>query len=153
MTRLILIPPILQMLVMLVDEGWFHRQRGLPRWERIGHPLDTLTTAACFSWMVLVRPGTTAALLGYLGLAAFSCLFVTKDEFIHLHVCSATESWLHSLLFVLHPLVFLAFGAIWWSGRDAWLVQTQLALTLAFGGYQLVYWSVLWTPKPIVYHR
>ena len=23
--------------------AWFHRRRGLPRWERIGHPLDTLT--------------------------------------------------------------------------------------------------------------
>ncbi len=37
------IPFALQTCCMAVDEVHFHRQRGLPRWERLGHPLDTLT--------------------------------------------------------------------------------------------------------------
>jgi hypothetical protein len=40
------IPFALQMCCMAVDEVHFHRQRGLPRWERLGHPLDTLTVCA-----------------------------------------------------------------------------------------------------------
>jgi len=29
---------------MGVDEFYFHRRRGLPRWERLAHPLDTMTS-------------------------------------------------------------------------------------------------------------
>jgi 2-polyprenyl-6-hydroxyphenyl methylase / 3-demethylubiquinone-9 3-methyltransferase len=39
----LVVPLGLQALAMAVDEAYFHRRRGLPRWERIGHPLDTLT--------------------------------------------------------------------------------------------------------------
>src|SRR5690606_12706734 len=70
----------LQALAMVVDEGWFHRRRGLPRWERIGHPLDTLTIALCLAWLLCVPPSESAALPGYLVLAIGSTLFVTKDE-------------------------------------------------------------------------
>jgi hypothetical protein len=145
MTGVLLLPALLQMLAMLADEGWCHRRRGLPRWERLGHPLDTLSVAACYAWLVASNPGGHALAI-YVGLAAFSCLFVTKDEFVHARVCDGPESWLHAVLFVLHPIVFLAFGVLWWSGQGAWLVRAQLAATLVFCGYQLLYWngSVLW---------
>jgi hypothetical protein len=128
---------------MLADEAWFHRRRGLPRWERLGHPLDSLSVAAAYTWLVLVPPGAHA-LAAYVGLAGFSCLFVTKDEAVHARLCSAGEHWLHALLFVLHPIVFAAFAVLWWMGGHDWLVRAQLALTVSFMAYQLLYWSVAW---------
>jgi hypothetical protein len=141
MSPWVLVPVVLQMLAMFVDEFVFHRARGLPRWERIGHPLDTLSAALCYGWLVLVPLSTPYALGVYVGLCAFSCLFITKDEFVHARLCQPLEAWLHAVLFVLHPLVFLAFGLIWASGQGAWLLQTELLLTLGFGAYQLSYWT------------
>ncbi|MEI9949336.1 MAG: hypothetical protein WDO74_10225 [Pseudomonadota bacterium] len=146
MSRLLLVPVVLQMLAMFVDEFVFHRARGLPRWERIGHPLDTLTAALCYGWLVLVPPSAPHALGVYVGLCAFSCLFITKDEFVHARLCEPLETWLHAVLFVLHPLVFLAFGVVWWSTESAWLLQTELLLTVGFAVYQLSYWT-LWSPR------
>jgi hypothetical protein len=125
---------------MAIDEGWFHRRRGLPVWERVGHPMDTLTVAACFAWVVLRRPDAPGALVGYGILAAFSCLFVTKDEIVHKALCSAAESWLHALLFVLHPIVFLAAGALWRSGVET-VLTVQLVIVLSFAAYQAMYWG------------
>ncbi len=141
---LLLAPVALQALVMFADEGWCHRRRGLDRWERIGHPIDTLSVAACYAWLAFVRPSAPHALPLYLALAAFSCLLVTKDEPVHAKVCDGLESWLHALLFVLHPVVLIAFGVAWWSGDHAWMFRGQLALTLAFAAYQIVYWSIPW---------
>lgn len=138
---LLLIPIVLQGVVMVVDEGWFHRRRGLPRWERIGHPLDTLTIAACIGWLLIASPGDANALAIYIALAAGSTLFVTKDEPIHARLCSAGEHWLHAVLFVLHPIVLAAFGLLWWTGHHTILLG-QLAVTLAFLGYQIVYWTL-----------
>ena len=42
---------------------------------------------------------------------------------------------------MLHPLTFVGFGALWWQGGHARLVVAQLALTLAFLAYQVVYWN------------
>ncbi|HEX7480692.1 MAG TPA: hypothetical protein VF331_23025 [Polyangiales bacterium] len=142
-------PVLIQASAMLADEGWFHRRRGLPRWERIGHPLDTLTTALCYGWLVSVSPQAPHALAVYIGLALFSCLFITKDEFIHAKVCSPTEGWLHSLLFVIHPVVLMAFGYVWRSAADAahWVLRAQLLITLAFATYQIWYWSVFCKPS------
>ncbi len=135
------VPIALQALAMIVDEGWFHRQRGLPRWERIGHPLDTLTIAACLTWLLCVSPASSVALPGYIALAIGSTLFVTKDEGVHARACTAREHWLHAVLFALHPIVLAAFGWLWWQGQLA-VLQVQLAVTLAFMTYQVVYWNV-----------
>ncbi len=147
MRAFLVLPALVQALAMLVDEGWFHRRRGLPRWERVGHPLDTITVAACYAWLVATDPGSAHALGIYAGLSTFSCLFITKDELVHKRVCEGWETWLHAILFVLHPIVFLTFGLIWASGKDAWLLRAQLALTLAFAAYQVLYWSVLCNPR------
>jgi len=138
---ILLLPAALQALAMLADELVFHRRRGLPRWERLGHPLDTLTAALCYCWLV-VMPASNADALGvYVALCAFSCLFITKDELVHARLCEPLESWLHALLFVLHPIVFLAFGVVWHSGAHAWLPKGALGLTLALLSYQVVYWN------------
>jgi 2-polyprenyl-6-hydroxyphenyl methylase/3-demethylubiquinone-9 3-methyltransferase len=130
-----LIPIGLQALAMLVDEGVFHRRRELPRWERIGHPLDTLTIAICLAWLLL---GGSLAI--YIGLAIVSTLFVTKDEGVHAKLCGAGEQWLHAVLFALHPIVLAAFAWLSQNGhRD--ILAGQLAVTLAFMTYQVVYWN------------
>ncbi len=142
MNALVLTVAGLQALVMLFDEGWFHRRRGLPRWERIGHPLDTATVIACYAWLSLVSPSASVALPVYVALASFSCLFVTKDEVVHARLCSRAECWLHALLFVLHPIVLAAF-ALAWSRGEVWMIHAQLALTIALGAYQVGYWNLV----------
>ncbi len=142
MLALFVVPVALQGLAMLVDEAWFHHRRGLPRWERIGHPLDTLTIVLCLGWLLISSPDDSTAVAVYVGLAIFSTLFVTKDEWIHASACSAGEQWLHSLLFALHPIVLAAFAWTWWSGREDLLIA-QLVVTSAFLVYQVVYWNFL----------
>jgi hypothetical protein len=138
---LLLLPAALQGLAMLLDELVFHRKRGLPRWERLGHPLDTLTAALCYGWLVVVPASSAHALGVYVALCAFSCMFITKDEFVHARLCEPFETWLHALLFVLHPVVFLAFGVIWYSGADEWAIKGALAATFGLLTYQVAYWS------------
>ena len=137
------VPVALQAVAMLVDEGLFHRRRGLPRWERIGHPLDTLTIAACLIWLVAVPPTSPSALPVYVTLAVISTLFVTKDEPVHARLCTGGEQWLHAVLFVLHPIVLAAFALIWWFGEGPVMLEIQLGVVLAFGAYQAIYWNVL----------
>jgi hypothetical protein len=139
---LLLVPAVLQGLAMLVDEGWCHRRRGLPRWERIGHPIDTLSVAACYLWLVSRPPDAPGALAGYIALAFASCLIITKDEPVHARHCGPGEMWLHAVLFVLHPIVFLGFGVVWWTGAAPWILRAQLALTLGWATYQVVYWRL-----------
>jgi hypothetical protein len=145
---LLLVPAFLQAAAMAVDEGVWHRRRGLPRWERVGHPIDTMSTAACYAWLSLVRPGSGGALAGYVVLCAASCLIITKDEPVHAKLCGPGESWVHAVLFVLHPIVFLAFGTIWMSGRYSWLLWGQCALTISFAIYQFAYWRFRWKQHP-----
>ncbi len=142
MLAVLLLPALLQALLMFGDEFVYHRRRGLPLWERLGHPLDTLSVAACYGFLCVASPSHPRALAGYIGLCAFSCLFITKDEFIHSRLCEPFENWLHALLFVLHPIVFLAFGWAWFTGYGAFLVRGALLSTLSLLVYQLVYWNV-----------
>ncbi len=136
-------PVGLQALATLADELYFHKQRGLPRWERIGHPLDTLTVLACYA-VALALPFTQASLRLYATLAAFSCLFVTKDEIVHAKHCEPFEHWLHALLFVLHPITLASVGYLW-INQARTLVFGLGAITLSFGLYQTLYWNTSWT--------
>jgi hypothetical protein len=128
---------------MLVDEFYFHRRRRLPRWERVGHPLDTLTVLLCYA-VALLCPPSFAAGGAYVAVGVFSCLFVTKDEWLHARLCSPAEHWLHSVLFVLHPVVLGLVGFLWVQGGQRTLLTLQAAVTLAFGVYQTVYWNFSW---------
>jgi hypothetical protein len=121
MWRLAPIPFLAHSLGMLLDEAWFHRRRRLPAWERWGHPLDTLTVLACYG-LALAMPPSRGVLIAYMTLAAFSCLFITKDEWIHARHCTGGEMWLHAFL------------------------AGQTLLTALFLGYQLFYWNGPWKP-------
>lgn len=141
MSSFLFLPLVLQSLLILIDEVYFHRKRGLPDWEVYGHPLDSLSVAAPFA-VVVFAPFSPASLTLYLVLAAFSSLFITKDEFLHAHVCTPMEHWLHSLLFVLHPIVFMAAGWLWYLGEGVWFLRAQLGLVLCFTLYQFLYWKI-----------
>src|SRR5579859_2687786 len=112
MKYLLLLPLVIQGLAILVDEFYFHFSRGLPRWERIGHPLDTFTVLAPVLWLLIAAP-TATNLVVYIVAAIFSCLFVTKDEFVHAELCVPAEHWNHAVLFIAHPLVFVALALLW----------------------------------------
>jgi hypothetical protein len=148
MAALLMTPFAVQALAMAVDEGWFHRRRGLPRWERLGHPVDTLTVALTYAWALASDPRRGSSLAVYVGLAAVSCLVITKDEPVHRRVCPPGECWVHALLFILHPVVFLAFALLWRSGQHRLLLELQLGATIAYGLYQLIYWNVPWRAAP-----
>jgi hypothetical protein len=166
MWKLALFPFALQTLAMIFDEGYFHVRRGLPQWERIGHPIDTCSVLVCMGF-VLFAPFSSSALAIYIGLAAFSSILVTKDEFVHKDHCPASENWLHALLFTLHPITLTCAGFIWpvvqgvevtpWIAR--WLdnkealylfLRIQFGAMIAFAVYQIVFWNIIWKDKPVL---
>jgi hypothetical protein len=135
-------PFVVQGVVMTVDEFYCHRRRELRRWERIGHPLDTLTYLLCFLFLLFVEP-SSAALGAYVALSGFSCLFITKDEWQHRELCTPFENWLHALLYILHPIVLIAAGWAWWSHLEdlRFAVGAMAAITASFGIFQAAYWN------------
>jgi hypothetical protein len=163
MTYVFFIPFLVQAIAIGFDEVYYHIRRGLPRWERIGHPLDTLSVCAClfFAWFF---PFTTLNMKIYIALAIFSCLMVTKDEFVHKHHCPVGEHWLHALLFINHPLMLTSAGLMWAAGaKEAapnWLLSYvtqpeifspfllgQASFALFFFFYQTIYWNFIWQEK------
>ncbi len=166
MAILLLIPFGLQGLAMFFDEFYFHRKRGLGLWERLGHPIDTLSVLSCYLF-VLKMPINKMNLIGFLVLTGISCLLVTKDEFEHKKYCTAQENWLHSVLFVLHPISFLSLALIWAFQNNVLTVWTnflkasqfaellwsslygQVFFVSGFMFYQIIYWSFIWTPSSI----
>lgn len=145
MILLFYIPFIVQMLVIGVDEFYFHWKRGLPRWERIGHPLDTLSVTLVLAY-TLVFPFNGTTLIPYIMVATLSAILVTKDEFIHKECCCAKEQWLHALLFINHPLVLISTAILWAKGSLAFLGLQMIASAL-FCLYQLIYWNVIWKER------
>ena len=161
-----LIPFVLQALLIVLDEGVFHVKRGLPLWEKRGHPLDTLTVLLCLGFVLFV-PFSKSNLFVYSTLALFSTVFVTKDEFVHSEYCKPTEQWLHALLFTLHPITLLIAGFIWpvahgfevapwisdWlnnpEGLFLFLLGQFILMTLFFL-YQIIFWNILWKNKPVL---
>jgi hypothetical protein len=112
MKYILLLPFLIQGVLMLIDEFYFHRRRGLGPWERVGHPVDTLSVILVYGLM-LVWPPTEGAVAVAAALSVFSCLLVTKDEFVHSKECEPLENWIHALLFVLHPLVLISAFLLW----------------------------------------
>lgn len=130
----------LQGLIFVIDEFYFHRSRDLPRWERIGHPLDTfffVLPLASLRWGL--QPGAV-----YWALVIFSCLFITKDEFVHAEKANGKELWMHSLLFMIHPLVLYFATLPGLAQTPAYLILLILISTLLL--YQVIYWNFIRRP-------
>ncbi len=137
------LPVLVQGAFLLVDELYCHRRRTLRRWERLGHPVDTLAFLACVA-LLLLLPVTSTALVAYSVAAVFSCVLITKDEWQHRELCSGFENWLHSVLFMLHPVVLGWLGYLWWRGdADAGAIASfTLVFASVFFLYQIVYWNI-----------
>jgi hypothetical protein len=159
MSFVIFLPFLFQAIVIGIDEIYFHVRRGLPKWERIGHPLDTFSVLVCMLYTLAV-PFSKTSLIVYIVLAAFSCVMVTKDEFVHKEHCPAAEHWLHALLFLLHPITLTMTAIIWPLSQgveiSSWLQSIpfsketlRLFLTMqscgmgAFMFYQIVFWNFI----------
>jgi hypothetical protein len=141
------IPFLVQAVVIAYDEFYFHIKRGLPKWERIGHPLDTFSLILCLSF-VLIFSYSKALILPFAVLGTLSCLLVTKDEFVHKEHCDAKEQWLHALLFLNHPLVVISIGYMWSQGKQfSPFLILQLFLAAIFCLYQLIFWNLVWKEK------
>lgn len=130
----------LQGVLMTIDEFFFHRRRGLPLWEKVGHPADTASVLAVYMFINLNPPSSeNNAVMA--GLALFSCLLITKDEFIHTGICTAGENWVHSILFLLHPICFWAAALVWQTQPGSGLLFWQVIIVSAFLIYQISYWG------------
>ena len=112
MVWLLLLPFVLNAIVLSFDELYYHRKRGLPKWERVGHPIDVIALLLCWLWMA-ARPFNDTNLLVYVFLSAFACFLSTKDEWIHAELCEPGEQWIHSMMFILNPVVLFCGGIIW----------------------------------------
>lgn len=143
MLALLFVPLLLQGLFIAADEIFFHRRRRLPTWEIWGHPLDTLSVAVPFG-LLAFNDYSPHILYTFIGLAVFSCVFVTKDEFIHSEVCPPMENWLHAMLFILHPISFLAAAVIWMQQLNSSVLLVQFLLVTLFMIYQILYWGRPW---------
>jgi hypothetical protein len=141
---MIYLPLLLQGLLMLIDEFYFHRRRGLGAWERIGHPLDTLSFLAPIG-VAAFLPLSGQSQFAFIAFSAFSSLLITKDEFVHSRECEPVENWLHAMLFVLHPTCLFSVFLLWQRGQTSFLLPLFSA-TLLFGAYQSIYWNLVWRP-------
>ncbi len=158
MRTLIFLPFIIQAIVIVLDEYIFHIKRGLPKWERIGHPLDTLSVIGCFA-LILFVPYESSLIKYYAITAVFSCLLITKDEFVHKHHCPAAEQWMHAILFVNHSLLLSVMGLMWPKihGQEIfdWLPSAEVLVPFLwvqaifaslFFLYQVIYWNFIYVP-------
>ncbi len=146
---LLIVPFLVQAIAIAVDEFYFHIKRGLGKWEKVGHPLDTLTVVALYIFCLILQ-FNVFNLVVYIGLASFSCLFVTKDEFVHKELCEPAEQWLHSILFLVHGLTAVALGFLWAISESLGyigpinieiFILAQSIILIIFFLYQITYWN------------
>jgi hypothetical protein len=128
---------IIQGILMFFDEFRFHHQRGLKKWERIGHPIDSLFFLAPFIYTQFFVNTYV-----FVGLCIVSCLIITKDEFVHSEECVGSEQWLHSVLFVFHPVALFGLWIAWQNNFNA-IIQIQAAIIAVFMLYQIIYWNFI----------
>ena len=140
---LYVVPFVLQGLAIFFDEFYFHHRRGLGQLEKVGHPLDTLTVLIAYLFLLSYTYSETNLYI-FIGITAFSSLFVTKDEFVHAELCEPAEHWLHALLFILHPLSFLSAALLWKNQAGQSILQAQSIVLSLFILYQIIYWSRTW---------
>jgi len=126
--------------LMAVDEFYFHWRRGLGRWESIGHPIDSLFYLAALAIPALLPWAASWARI-YVFAAVVSTLVITKDEWIHTKEASATEHWLHALLFVVHPPILVGTYLLWQHDAAPLLRLALPTAILVFMIYQISFWN------------
>ena len=146
--------------IMLVDEFYFHIKRGLSKWERIGHPVDTFSVLLCFLCVFFLDYNSVNQVL-YISFSVLSCLLIIKDEGVHLKTCTAQEQRLHALLFILHPIFLSIIYHSWISFQNKAELSNFYHATpfklfiifMFFSGvifffHQVFYWNYFTKGKP-----
>lgn len=120
---------------MFFDEFVFHHRRKLGKWESLGHPIDTIFFLLPFIYSIFYSD-----LVVFIVLSVLSSLIITKDEFVHSKECDAKENWLHSILFIIHPV---SLFVLWLANINGYqnLIIVQTAVISLFLFYQIFYWN------------
>lgn len=143
-------------LLILIDEFYFHHKRKLPKWERIGHPIDTFFFLGCFL-ITIFFPMTKSNVAIFFVLAILSSLIIIKDEYIHIKLCTIKEHYLHILLIIIHPLLLINVFLSWPSFTISYfsildhfkssllknIIYLQFIFALLFLLYQIIYWNLI----------
>jgi hypothetical protein len=123
-------------LILFIDEFAFHRRKGLA--ERRSQALDTFWMAACAGVVSFVEYGDMPRLV-FGGLSLISMIWMTRNQFEHARHATPGEHYLHSLQFVLHPILLITLMAVWQFIDGAGLV-VGMVLPFSTGGLRpLVY--------------
>jgi hypothetical protein len=138
MSLLFLASVFLQGAAITFDEFHFHWKRNLPQWERIGHPVDSVSLLIPIGFLAFAQR-TPAFENAYILFSILSCLCITKDEWIHHEHSEPSENWLHSVLFILHPVVLISGYFVW--GTLELPVQLFFYSVLCFTLYQIIFWN------------
>jgi len=127
----------IQGILMVFDEFYFHHRRGLGKWERIGHPIDTFFFILPFIFCLFSNNSNI-----FIFLSVISTLIITKDEWVHAEESSAIENWLHALLFMIHPVSLYCLYTVWLDQQFDF-IKIQAAIIFAFFLYQIIYWNFI----------
>ncbi|MBC77749.1 MAG: hypothetical protein CME64_17215 [Halobacteriovoraceae bacterium] len=144
MEKIFLLAWPIQGVLILFDEFYFHKRRGLKKWERIGHPIDTFIFLGCFIY-TLVSPFSESNSVIFLILAVLSCLVILKDEWVHIKECDVFEHWLHCGLFLIHPISLIGLLFVWKEDGFYEIFIQSILITL-FLLHQIYYWNIKRTP-------
>ncbi len=134
--------------LITLDEWACHRRRLLPRWELIGHPVDTFCLILFFTALTILPSASAPARAVVLILGGLSCLITTKDEWVHKDLSTGFENWLHAMLFLIHPVVAGLYFLLWMQSApgSATLFHISLVMTVLFFIYQCITGWLRW-PK------
>lgn len=124
--------------LLMYDDVVLHRRRGLPRWERIGHPIDAFFFTLPIALGAICGSDTPSGV--YWTLSLLSCLIILKDEWVHVGRIEALEATVHAALFVLHPVTLFAAWKLAQTGQTVGLWLAWIAL-LGVVSFQTIYWN------------
>ena len=139
---------ILHVIIFHIDEYYFHRKRALCRKEVLGMFLDG---ALYLPPLVIASfaPYNDTWNVVFISFAVLSCISISKNEWFYKDDLSLKERWVHSVLYILHPILLYGFYHSWINNYfvhnlNFWMVQIMY---LGFGvktlTHQLIYWNYL----------
>lgn len=129
----------IQGILLMYDDLVLHRRRGLPRWERIGHPVD----AFIFSLPIALAAyhGSETPSGAYWALSLSSCISILKDEWVHVGRIAAVEATVHAALFIIHPVTLFMAWNLAQTGQTFGLLLAWIGL-LGVVLFQTIYWNL-----------
>ena len=127
---------------MFVDEFVYHQKRRLGRWESLGHTVDSFFFLLPFLYCLYFEEASF-----FYGICIVSTLIITKDEFVHNKECGPAEQWLHSALFIIHPIALFALKTAW-DQKLYTFIKVQAVIIGLFMLYQFFYWNIYAKQRP-----